>query len=198
MTDQTKTHIMVDLETMSLRANAAILSLGAVLFYKQGQPVDLRNSDAYFSMNVHPKWYHHDIRGDRFHVDVETALWWGNQSKEARDAIAVKPVTLPEVLTAFSSWAAQVSGGNLSSTCLWGNGADFDLAVITSAFHQLGSEPPWKFWNHRCYRTLKATHRDVQRGEANGYVPHIALNDAIAQAIHTMQIVSAKQLDLNG
>ena len=69
--------VMLDLETMSVRSNAAIASIGAVKFDTETGIVD--------------KFYRTvDLRTSKavgLHVDPETVGWWNNQSKEARQAL---------------------------------------------------------------------------------------------------------------
>ena len=33
---------------------------------------------------------------------------------------------------------------------LWGNGSDFDNAILANAYRAIGQQQPWKFWNNRC------------------------------------------------
>jgi hypothetical protein len=38
---------------------------------------------------------------------------------------------------------------------IWGNGANFDNPLLACAFEAAGVRPCYKFFNERCYRTVK-------------------------------------------
>ncbi len=76
---------------------------------------------------------------------------------------------------------------------MWGNGADFDNAILAHCYSRLGRPAPWKFWNSRCYRTLKSF--SPVRGKRIG-VHHHALDDAKTQAADAMAIAAALGLSL--
>lgn len=171
------THIMLDLETLDIRPTAAIVAIGAVKF---------------------------DSRGiqDRFYraVDIESALavggtvhgktlaWWLEQEDAARHALLKEPTNISVALSQFSCWVGD-------SLCrVWGNGAAFDNAVLANAFQAAGIPLPWKFWNDRCYRTLKNLYANVEL-ERTG-VKHNALHDAENQAVHLLRICSENNVEL--
>jgi hypothetical protein len=63
---------------------------------------------------------------------------------------------------------------------VWGNGAGFDNVLIEALYRNIGKGAPWKFWDSRCFRTLKAllpADKTVKHD-----VAHNALQDAIDQA----------------
>lgn len=165
-------HIMIDLETMSLEPNAAIVSIGAVEFTQDAivgefyTPVNLDDGKA-LGLNVNP----------------DTVTWWAQQAPEARSAWDVPDA--PTVLSAMGKFAAWLPSDR-SYICPWGNGADFDLVVINSALRALDIEPIWKYYNHHCFRTLKNLFR-VQTPSRSGTY-HNALDDARTQALHAIQI----------
>ncbi|KKK93085.1 hypothetical protein LCGC14_2696440, partial [marine sediment metagenome] len=57
-------HLMVDIETLSTRSNAAIVSIGACMF----DPNDGWAGDNSFIVGVNPDYYY----TGRFHVDPKT------------------------------------------------------------------------------------------------------------------------------
>jgi exodeoxyribonuclease VIII len=74
---------------------------------------------------------------------------------------------------------------------VWGNGADFDLPILSAAYVAAGfGGPPWKPYNGRCYRTLKNLRPDVPRPERRG-TAHNALDDAVFQAEHAIALLAA-------
>jgi exodeoxyribonuclease VIII len=95
-----------------------------------------------------------------------------------------KSQPLAAALVAFNAFMEQFDKGRVK---LWGNGADFDNAILVNCFANTNIEPCWKFWNHRCYRTLKSLSGDKSKPKRVGTY-HNALDDAITQAVHAMNI----------
>lgn len=172
--------IMVDIETLGTRPGSIILSIGAVAF---APGLGLECS------------FHQIINTDSCRVhglseDPATVKWWDNQSPEAqRTKIEAEraPNRLPDTLAAFSEFCgAHASPGVLR---LWGNGSDFDNVLIAAAYDACRVEPPWKFYNSRCYRTLKNLTPAI-RLERTG-THHNALDDARSQAEHACRILAS-------
>lgn len=193
------THVVVDIETMSLASNAAILSIGAVLVGAPG----IESRPRTFYTDVDPAWYERTPLGRTFDVSLDTALWWMRQSDAARSALTdlygtagVAP-ELPVVLDAFREYLDACSGGDLSSVVLWGNGAAFDNVIIANAYKTCGVPAPWNFRNDACYRTFKRMHRDVPLDPMGEGEKHHALRDAVHQANHMMKIAAAKNIDFS-
>lgn len=179
------THIMVDLETLSTRTNAAIIAIGAVKFDVERRvydkfyravalPCDLRLED--LLLDVDDDW-------DGFHVSADTVLWWTKQDKAAR-AVFTDPAAVPvqEALLMFANWATRNAAAKTIK--LWGNGAAFDNAILSTAYDLCRMIQPWMFYNDRCYRTIKAQHPDVPLARIGTY--HNAVNDAESQAAHLL------------
>jgi len=167
--------MMVDLETMGTHVGAPIISIGAIMF----DP----NSD--------------NLEGERFHVGIElesnvqfgrhpdpgTIMWWMQEDRaEARKAmLSLDKVDLYVALDELANWAPE------TETWVWGNGAAFDNVILASAYKSVGLEPFWKFWNDRCYRTMKNLAPDVEWEDWG--VAHDALSDAVAQARHMQKVI---------
>ena len=165
-------HCMIDIETMSKEKNAAIASIGAVHFTEDGivdtfyQTVDLQS-----------------CKELGLHVDPETVRWWLSQSPEALAALRKDTVPLSEALDKFDAWFPD------PKACVWGNGVAFDNVIVASAYKALDREIPWKWWNDRCYRTIKAV-IDIPEDKREG-VHHNALDDAMHQTKHLLKILGS-------
>ena len=173
--------VMLDLETLSTRATAAIISIGACKF----DPDTNQITDTFHAVIGANRY---DVLSEYpFHVDMNTIKWWRSQSSEARagsfDAVE-GTVTLEEALTQFAIWCGDVE--------VWGNGSDFDNAILSHAYAAMGLQQPWKFWNNRCYRTMK--NQFPQTTMPRHGTHHNALHDAISQARHLMLILKRKRL----
>lgn len=175
-------HVMIDLETMGLEPNAAIVSIGAVHFTKTeilGEfytPVSLKS-----------------CLDSGLTTTQSTVDWWMKQSVEARMAWQTEDApTLSTALIEFNNWIRQV--GRDSEICPWGNGVDFDIVLMVSAHRALGVDPPWRFYNHHCFRTMKNMF-NVATFPRQG-THHHALDDAKHQAIHLQRILTNHSLEL--
>jgi exodeoxyribonuclease VIII len=89
-------------------------------------------------------------------------------------------VDLPYGLKLFADWLPK-------NVLVWGNGASFDNAILAQCYRAVGMDFPWKFWNDRCYRTLKNLVLDVPFERTGTH--HNALDDARSQAIHASAIL---------
>ena len=163
-------HVMVDLETLGIGSNAAIISLGAVAF-----DVD-RGLGAEFYMTIDPQ----SCVDAGLKMDGSTIMWWMHQSDEARSAFKKKGDPLELVLGAFADWYPKAA-------CLWGNGATFDNVILDNAYKALNGKRPWHFTKDRCYRTLKNLRPDVTQERVGTH--HNALDDAKFQALHAIKIM---------
>lgn len=164
---------MLDLETMSVRSNAAIASIGAVKF-EVGQGV----IDTFYRTI--------DLRTCKaagLDIDPNTVEWWMQQEPAARNALLVDNVSLYQALADFIEWY-----GN-KSLPTWGNGAGFDNVIMENAFISVGLKRPWLPWEDRCYRTMKNIIQvpiDAREG-----VYHNALDDAMHQTKHLLKILGS-------
>ena len=165
-------HNMIDFETLSTNPNAAVLSLGAVAFTKEG----LTGEEFYVNIDGD------DCIKLGLHVSQSTVDWWAKQSQEAKDALEIDKKTLLEAMTMFSTWVRTIGG-----THVWGNGADFDNPILKSCYEALGADTPFKPYNGRCYRTIKNIPGMPGMARRIG-THHNALHDAKSQAEHLLEM----------
>lgn len=178
---------MLDLETLSTRPNAYILSIGAIEFdVKTG-----KLGRAFYQLIDGDAW------STKFHIDPATVRWWLNQSPEARSLLSHPSRRgLPEVLVSFDNYIRECGGENCE---VWGNGAEFDNAILRNAYLTFDKDAPWAFYSNRCYRTFKNLYSPVVPPAAtadqavswgaqlpdslppNIFTMHSALGDSISQ-----------------
>lgn len=171
-------HCMLDLETVSVEPNAAIIAIGAVQF------------DPFEEGAIGTKFYSpisiQSCVDAGLHISGETLDWWQRQSNEAKKVLvdATKPdaPTLDSVLVDFSRWFREHS-----LEYVWGNGSDFDNVILNSAYNALNLSSPWGPFNNRCYRTIKSLAPEIEIERMGTY--HNALDDAISQAKHLQRIL---------
>jgi len=164
-------NVMVDLETMSTRSNAAICSIGAVK-WKGAEIVDT------FYCTIDLK----TCKESGMHISKDTIKWWSEQNKEALRELTKNNIPLVEALDKFRDWFGT------KSLPVWGNGAVFDNTILANAYFITDQEPPWKCWDDRCYRTLKSIFNWIPPDDREG-VYHNALDDAIFQTKHAIKIL---------
>ncbi len=173
-------HIMLDLETLGTWPGSAIVSIGAVVF----SPAD--GLGATFSRVISTR----SCYTAGLSSDPDTMKWWDKQEPRARAVLAQADCTaawdLRQTLIDFGQFIDD--NGGYGRTRIWGNGADFDNALIAAACRAVRLQLPWRFYNSRCYRTLKALAPAVTPPERQG-IHHNSLDDATFQATHAIAIM---------
>lgn len=165
-------NVMVDLETMGTGSSAAIVSIGAVKFSAEG--------------GVEPDTFYRVVHLSSsldagMSLDGSTVMWWLSQAQDARSALQAANTSLADALMQFKGWCPQ-------DAQVWGNGATFDNVILANAFKLCGINQPWKFYNDRCFRTLKNLYPGIMPDERIG-TAHNALDDAQYQAQHAVKIL---------
>ena len=170
-------HVMLDIETLGVKHNPVILSIGAVKF--DGDKI----LEA-FHVGIDPE----DAQ-ERFGCRIEAGavMWWMSPEKAAaREAmLALAKVDFTSAIFGFVDWVNLTPSEELGS--IWGNGATFDLVHMRHAVELVGvSGYPFTHKQEECYRTLKNRCPDVPF--VKPATAHDALGDATAQAVHTQAI----------
>lgn len=182
--------VMIDLETLGRRAGCTILSIGAVGFNPKA-PVVHSEDDIAIKKTLGPELYvivnRADCRALGLHEDPATLSWWDKQSRAAKAVVEEATnggFPLDEALDKLTTFLAQFDHKKVR---VWGNGADFDNAILAHCYAAVGREPPWLFWNNRCFRTLKALYPRDKMVRTGTY--HNALDDAKTQALHAAYLL---------
>lgn len=163
-------HLMNDIETLDNGSNAVIIAVGSVIFNN-------------VSIQDEKEW-HLDVdqqvtQGRR--VSWDTIKWWMSQTEKAKTIFGVNHRSS---IGFFSGEYCNFVNKYGPDILVWGNGSSFDTVILESLLKRnlpSGTGIPWKFWNHRDYRTIKSItncHKLTKHeGEAHG-----ALVDARKQA----------------
>lgn len=168
-----RTDIMVDIETLGTSEASVVLSVGAVAFNRRDPSVPF--TTLYLGFGTGDCWKEQVEKGRV--MDRDTIIWWNKQTPDAQKVLKVKNVD--NVLDALNQFVAFVDQTGVEPL-VWGNGASFDNVILASLLKTYGVKQPWKYWNDRCYRTMKGEHQHDPI-ERQG-VHHNALDDAIHQA----------------
>ena len=183
-------NIMLDLETMGSGSNAAIVSIGAVLF----DPLTGETGANFYQVvSLNSSAYYGEL-------DAGTVVWWMQQDDDARAVFKDKDkVSLRVALERFSQWIEDNCDKNEKDkpdAFVWGNGATFDNVILGNAYKAVRLHQPWFFANDRDVRTIVDLGRQL-RGidpkkdlELQG-TAHNALDDAIFQVRYVSAIYQA-------
>lgn len=169
--------VMIDLETLGTVPGCSILSIGAVAFDAASGQL---GPELYVVVN------RQNCLAASLFEDPDTITWWEKQSDEAKQVLrdAESGERLEDALAQLTEYLDQFS---LKQVKVWGNGSDFDNAILSVCYDKIGATAPWRFWNNRCYRTLKSLSKGPKPKRQGTY--HNALDDAKTQALHAIQLL---------
>lgn len=172
--------ISLDIETLSTRFDAAIVSIGAQTFDRD-------------TGKMGPTFYQEvalDSAIASGHVEAGTLSWWMQQSGGARGVFSTDSERLAKKLPLATAMHALINfiRANCTNVRPWGNGATFDVTIVehAMAIGCVGLRAPWSFMQVRDMRTivdaaeaLAGFKRDTI---ARVGVHHNAVDDAAYQA----------------
>lgn len=167
-------HIMIDLETLSVQSDAAIIAIGVVEFSLD-------------KILVEKLWRISPMlaSGRR---DDPTLTWWEEQKSELKCEIFGGTDRETTVLLQFARFMENYS----ESHWIWAGPSTFDLAILKNRYREIGIEYPINWYNERDQSTLSSMAKhlkiDYSGAEFGGRQPHNPLHDSIFQA-HKVQII---------
>jgi len=157
----------IDIETLGTGYNAAVLSVGAVMFNRTTGKLA---QEFYAEVDFAEAVKYGNVNGS-------TVAWWITQGPKAKELFSQSSNKLPlrDVLMGLADF---MRAHGTASVRVWGNGA----TILEHAYDVAGNGliPPWKFWNIRDLRTLMDTAGDP--GIEFSGTPHNAMDDAKHQA----------------
>jgi hypothetical protein len=171
-------HVMLDLETLSTRPDAVVLTLGAVKFdpYSKEQGAGI-----YHRVDVDEQ-----IALGR-HVDDTTVDWWGRQVEDVREEALG-----PDNRISLENFTAELNRFLVGADCIWAQGPVFDIVILENLYRQLGKPVPWNYWQIRDSRTLLSTFGDSR--DKNSTNLHNALADCVSQAEAVAHIFNSHKI----
>jgi len=165
--------IMLDLETLSTKNNASILTIGAIRFDRNSFKIKEQ-----FYKRITKESNEHFNR----HFDDQTMSWWTKQSEQAKKEIfenknRINLSTALQELSIFCRGASKI----------WANGVAFDIPILESAYEACDLDTPWRFWNVRDVRTIydlgDITLNNFKRQNELDSDHHNALADCMTQLL---------------
>lgn len=178
-------NIMIDIETMGTRPNAAIIAIGAIGFNDEGD----EHGEFYTEINLESSMRYGGT------VDSSTIIWWMGQSDNARKKFMCnsEAIDIKDALIRLSNWIQIDGKEDIEYRQVWGNGPEFDNIVVSEAFRACGLTLPWRYWGNRSYREMKREWQDIVPQPEFSGVPHFALDDARHQVRHLKMILDYKR-----
>ena len=136
--------VMIDIETLSTKNNAVILTIGAIKFDRKDDIIELKDMEKFY--------YRIEIDSCKklgMDIDEDTLKWWESQEEDAKFEALLnedrKPIKI--VLTKLSIFLRGVQ-------YFWANSPNFDFIILENAYKICNLLVPWKFWSLRDCRTV--------------------------------------------
>lgn len=170
-------HFMVDIETLSTKSNAVVLSIGAVNF----DPYSLTQHDEqtfYAELNL-------EQQANR-DVSISTAKWWMEQIAQSPSGISVftkeNKVQVRNALLLLRDFFNTCMEGEKGKV-VWACDPDFDLTILSNLFaeYKLDHELPWKYNEARSVRTVRMLEKEFFNQAKKQEASHNALDDCLRQ-----------------
>lgn len=144
-------NVGIDIETLSTKPTAAIISIAAKSFDLGDEHV----SESSIVINVNAT----SCAISGYDIDPETCKWWTDKDVEVKTGLLQKACTIHEALTQLTIWISNLKKNeSADEVIVWTQGSDFDLAILRNAYSKEFPEKsrdatPWKYTNARCART---------------------------------------------
>lgn len=177
--------VMIDLETLGTRPDAAIIQIGAVLF----EPVSGGKV-----LNGKGFNYHVLLQDGMGTVDHGTLCFWLQEKSAAKMGVELSMNAFPleHVLHNFLAWPKEAHDLSWESiNGVWAQPSNFDLPILRSAFARVGMDPPWDRRATRDAYTLYALAGGRPEIDRVGFTPHDAYDDAVGQAMQVQKAMGA-------
>ena len=153
-----KSHMMIDIETLSVANSAVIVEIGAVVFNMETE-LDTRT--------YRPDWKVQIMKGRD--ISKDTVKWWNTQPfpiPDGRDEIQMIFVDMMDLAKEYDVKK------------FWFRGPQFDCVKLESLAEDFSCKVPWKYFDVCDCRTFDLFADPERKKEPT---PHIALQDARKQ-----------------
>lgn len=161
---------MIDLETLGVEPDSAVLTLGAIKFdpFSDAEPHD----PLYLKANLEEQT---EVYGRS--IDDNTLAWWAKQPQEIQDEAFgedIERLNVQIILQKLNKWCVALD-------YIWCQGPTFDFVILQHLYKQAKKPVPWNYWQIRDSRTLFAM-MPVDPRKAIQESLHNALADCYYQA----------------
>lgn len=197
-------NIALDIETLSRKENAAIISLAAVPFHKNGEGDSVLKypfewlDEEYSKMEFAP--FYEVVNATScamvgMDFEPETVKFWSEQEDMAKAEFSINQAhSIRDVLEGFVNYIIAIKEKFDVDVCIWCQGTDFDMPIICNAIRNVLQikEVPWRYNQIRDSRTWILEAVELIHGELEDsysvlpqndkWTKHSALSDAIRLA----------------
>ena len=167
-------NIVIDLESLDTSESAIVLTLGAV---KVDFDKGVIGETLYLVLDITDQLLRYRTASE------STQDWWAKQNEAARNAAFGRPdlrIPTTKALEKFTKFI-QPYGKVPTDLVVWGNGPDFDNAIMLHLYKTFEVAPPFAHFNNGCLRTLMRMLPRDRRPKFDG-TKHNALDDAMHEA----------------
>lgn len=179
------THVMLDLETLSLDNNAVVVSISAVEF-------DLETGTVGSNFEVALDILQQALNGGD--IDKKTLTWWSSQDDKAKQALTrLRSSMVDGALNKFNNWLNELEGQN-KDIKLWGNGCTADNVWVRNLYSRHNIEFVLPYWCDSDVRTLVTLGKINTRDFTFKGIKHNGLDDCL----HQIEYCVAAYKKLNG
>ena len=148
-------HIALDIETLSTRSTAAVISIAAKCFTFSDSEEPLPLGVFFKTVNATTCAMY------GLHFDQDTVNWWQRQSEDAKRVhlqMGDIAVTIRDALLSLNEYyksACNLAKSLGQKPLIWCQGTDFDIAILRNAYQTvLGTDVPWPHADVRDSRTF--------------------------------------------
>ncbi len=139
-------HVMIDIETLSTKNNARILTISAVKFNLLEENQNKIENE--LEMLIDQDLTYEEMQA--FDINVDTMSWWEKREKEIYEYNFKKEprINLKDALIRLNEFLGK------STKHFWCQGMNFDPIILEHAYSFYGLKPVWKFYEWRDSRTI--------------------------------------------
>lgn len=171
--------VMVDLETLCTRKNAAVIDIALIAIHLRGGQAESLELE----IQVSPASYEGDFT---FSVSPATMDFHQRQNSGLLEKCRMVGMDWREAAARINQYLSSLSSAY--EVHLWARGKDFDGPILENLLFRAGfNDVPWKFSNMHCLRDLCQLFPEVKQAS---YGNHTALADARAQVTQLLDIAS--------
>ena len=181
----------MDIETMSTRTNAVVLSIGICFFDDEREQTfdEIVESGVELFFDAEEQA---EQKGR--HIDPSTLEWWSQQGEKARRCFQPEVTISPRELHGLLEEKCneqELSYNWVMKYCRWfTRGPHFDIAIMDSLFADYNVTAPWKFFKVRDIRTwleCNGLEDNIKLMKPDTMIAHNALHDAAFDAYMMQQ-----------
>jgi exodeoxyribonuclease VIII len=176
---KTLINVVLDLETLSTRENAAIIQIGCCIpeFDRVNVPAGILPE---FEVTIAYEDCLDVVELGVFHQEASTMSWWQKQNPQVRKYVFSGQNSYYEALDQLEFWFSSLRS-NGADIAVYGNGSDFDNRLLAYALQALNYKPTWNFKNNRDLRTMRHLF-PCKIADDQSEIKHTALGDARYEA----------------